>query len=116
MDKAILGLVTAMLGFLGGLLTPWIRWQIEKKRAIRQERAAHIAKWREAIEQVDVDNESFGDTAWYSALRAHMKPEVIEKVEAPRTFHIGGDRGDYVIKHMLLDEVARLEKEMWRDP
>lgn len=116
MDKVIVGLVTAMLGFLGGLSTPWVLWQIEKKRAVRQEKAAHIAKWRKAIEQCDVDNEPFGDTAWYSALRAHMKPEVIEKVEAQRTFYVGGGRGDCVVKHMLLDEVARLEKGMWRGP
>ncbi|MDL0431744.1 hypothetical protein QPM17_11430 [Marinobacter sp. TBZ242] len=113
MDAVIVGLFTAVLGFLGGLLTPWVRWQIDKKRAVRQEKAEHISKWREMIDQFDFDNEPFGDTAWYSALRAHMRPEIINKVEADRTVYVGGGRGDHVIKHMLLDEVARLEKGMW---
>ncbi|KPP97835.1 hypothetical protein [Marinobacter sp. HL-58] len=115
MDTVIVGLVTAVLGFLGGLLTPWVRWQIDKKRAVRQEKAAHISEWRKVIDQFDFDNERFGDTAWYSALRTHMQPEIIKKVEAARTVYVCGGRGDSVIKQMLLDEVARLEKGIWRE-
>lgn len=113
MEPVIVGLVTAVLGFLGGLLTPWVRWQIDKKRAVRQEKAAHIVEWRKVIDQFDSDSNDFGATAWYSVLRTYMQPEVIKKVEAARTFHVGGGRGDDVIKHLLLDEVARLEKGMW---
>ena len=113
MENVAISLISALLGFIGGLIAPWIRWEVEKRRKTREERASLIVEWRNAIDTFNFDNDSPGDTAWYSSLRGHMRQEIIKKVEAPRTLYVGGGRGENIIKHMLLDEVTRLEKELW---
>ena len=114
-NEIVIGLVVAVLGFVGGLVTPWVRWEMNKRRLERAEKARLIREWRAAIDIFDFQNENIGDSAWYSSLRAHLKKEIITKVEAPRTVYVGGGRGDLVLKHMLLDEVASLEKGLWRE-
>lgn len=44
-------------------------------------------------------------------MRPHLLPEVVAKVERPRTAYVGGGRGDDVRKYTLLDDIARVEKE-----
>ena len=113
-SEVTVGAVSALLGFLGGLLLPWVRWEVEKRRLERREKADLVSLCKLSIEQFDFQNENFGESVWYSSLRAHMNPDVVAKLEAPRTFYVGGVRGDNVEKQFLLDEVARLEKELWQ--
>jgi hypothetical protein len=112
MEKEI---IIAVLGFLGGLATPWVRWQVDKQKLKRKERVQLVKDWKRAISEFDFHNNKFGETDWYASLRSHMRPDVIKGVEVPRTVHIGGSRGENLIKQKLLDEVARLENGIWKD-
>jgi hypothetical protein len=114
MTKAIIvSLVAAIVGFFGGLAAPWIKWKVEKQRLIRSDRAALISEARDTIKHFDFDEDNFGDTEIYSRLKPYLKQETISKVES---FNYGvtvSARGDQVVKHRLLDDLARLEKELW---
>lgn len=109
--------ITAILGFLGGLTTPWVRHKIRAAGELQAARRSKINEWRAAIERANFNDYralgEFATSSTYSSLRQRMQPAIIDKFEKGRTFYIGGGRGDDVRKHMLLDEVARLERE-WK--
>jgi hypothetical protein len=107
----IVPLVTAVLGFAGGLLTPWVKSWITVRESQIENRRQQVKVWRAAISD-DQIWKGFGGTAEYASLRAHMMPDVIKDYEAQRTMYVPGGRGDDVRKHMLLDEIVRIEK-MW---
>ncbi|RJF92661.1 hypothetical protein [Noviherbaspirillum saxi] len=103
--------ITAVLGFIGGLITPWVKSRVAEREQRNEYRRKQLKAWRDAISDYEVWNNGFGSTPEYSSLRAHMLPDIIVKFEAPRTMYVAGGRGEDVRKHMLLDEVARIEKE-----
>jgi hypothetical protein len=111
---AIAGLIS---GVIGSLIAPWVQWAIEKRRSRLSYRQQLINTWREGIDRFDFQLElagSFGETDWYSAIRPHLRDNVIEALERPRTAIVVNEgRGDSARKQMLLDEVTRIEKE-WR--
>ena len=111
MDIILTALVGLVGGVIGSLIAPWVQWAVEKRRRQVEYRRELIQSWRAEIEAFDHEANNFGDTAAYSAIRSHLRSEVREAVEKPRTFYVGGGRGDMVKKHKLLDEVARIEKE-----
>ena len=113
MEKFLFTLVGAIIGFISGLLAPWIKWQIEKRQERDRYRRELVKCWRNAINVWNPDTEVFGDTAEYASLRGHMCHEIVKKFEAPRTLYMAGGRGESVLKHFLLDEVTRIEKE-WK--
>ncbi|MDT8421974.1 MAG: hypothetical protein RQ754_16220 [Desulfuromonadales bacterium] len=108
-------LVTAVLGFIAGLVTPWVKDRVEVRQERRASRRARIDDWRKAVSEFDFQNPAFVKTFTtspeYSALRQYMQATAIEKVEKDRVIYVGGGRGDDVRKHVLLDEISRLEKE-----
>jgi len=116
METAIVAAVTAVIGFLSGLIVPWIRWRIERKRELLAHRRRLITLWRTTIGGHNFNSpeerSDFGSSTAYSSLRPLMRPEIVEKFEAARTFYVGGGRGEDVRTQMLLDEVARIER-MW---
>lgn len=85
----------------------------DEQVALRAYRRKLIDSWRAVIEAEKYDfidyRSKFLSSAVYSSMRPHLSPEVVRKVEAPRTIYVGGTRGDFVRKYALLDEVARLE-------
>lgn len=115
MSEVIVGIVSAAVGFASGLLTPWIKWQVEKRREQLAYRREAVKAWRTAIElekyQFADERSTLLSSAAYSGLRVHLSAEALKTVEAVRTVNVGGARGDSVQKHVLLDEVARLEKK-----
>lgn len=115
MKETIIWLVSAFAGFISGLLVPWIKWEIEKRQKRHEYRKELIASWKAKLVSAEFyspeGRSDFGSSPEYSSLRSHMTKEVIEKFEAPRTFYVGGGRGEDVRKQMLLDEVSRLEKQ-----
>jgi len=115
MNEMLTPITTAVLGFLGGLLTPWIKGRVDAKKRLDSSHRELIQQWRDSIDSADFNDEwntyRFGNSPEYSSLRSQMEGSVITKFEAARTFYVGGGRGDDVRKQMLLDEVARLEKK-----
>lgn len=115
MTEIFVGVISVFIGFVSGLLTPLVRWQVDKRRERQVYRRDLVKTWRVAIDAEEFDlmdaQSNFAGTAVYSSLRANLMPEIIQKIEAPRTFYAGGSRGDHIRKQMLLDEVARLEKK-----
>lgn len=90
-------IASALIGFVSGLLAPWVKWQGEKWRVRQANRREVVGTWRVAIESEEYDlgyyRSTFGGTAAYSSLRAYMSPDIVKKVEAQRTAYVGGGRG-----------------------
>ncbi len=86
---------------------------VEEYQNLRDQRRKRIEEWRSAIRNHQFgDYPRFASTVAYSQMRPYLRPEVIEMLEAPRTFHVGNEaRGDSAYRTALLDEVARIEKE-----
>lgn len=106
------GLLT---GTIASLAAPWVHWAIEKRRSQFNYRQELIRAWRSEIEAFDWDQEDFGNSTTYAAIRQHMRKEVVDRFEAQRTFHVppDGGRGENLRKQWASDEVARIEKE-WK--
>jgi len=88
--------VPALLGLIGGvigsLVAPWVQWAVEKRRGRTDHRRELIRQWRMDFEEFEYDEHRLGDSASYSAVRPHLRPEVrdaIEKLE-PCTFLMRG--------------------------
>jgi len=96
-------------------IAPWVEWLVEKRRVRFSRRSELIESWRTALEANEADTHDlpsgYLSSAAYSSLRPHLHPDVRTKVEALRTLYVGGGRGEAVLREMLLDEVARLEKK-----
>jgi len=113
MELVISGIVGLVTGAAGSLIAPWAQWAVEKRRNRFSYQRELVASWRDAIERFDWPAGSFGDTAAYSSLRPHMRPETVQRLESRTAFVPADGRGELGEKHVLLDEVAHIEKE-WR--
>lgn len=90
---------------------------VAKAEDLRESRRARISQWRNAVEELgpgfrdERRLQKFLSSSVYSEMRTHLLPEVVAKVERPRTAYVGGGRDDDVLKYTLLDDIARIEKE-----
>jgi hypothetical protein len=107
-------IITAGLAFAGALagslIAPFVNWGIEKRRNTFAYRRELIKQWRADIEINYESFPQFSSSASYAAIRPHLTKEAIAKLEE-RVFHAGaqlGRAGD-PMRHLLLDEVARIE-------
>ena len=110
-------------GVVGSLFGPLVQWAVEKRRNLFSYRRELIRAWREDIENFDHDGENIRNTATYSAIRPHLKREVRERLESPRTVIVEQDSRSGVdgltasgkssssVKTLLLVEVARIEQK-----
>jgi hypothetical protein len=106
---SVLGLIG---GVVGSLVAPWVQWAVEKRRGRTDHRRALIKTWRNDFQEYDFDRHRLGDSAAYTSLRPHLRAEVREAIEKPRTAYVPNEgRGDNVKQQMLLDEVTRLERK-----
>lgn len=114
MKETIIRLVSAVFGFISGLLVPLVKLEVETRQTRNARRKQLITSWREKLVTAEFQSaegwSSFGISPEYSSLRSHMNQEVIEKFEASRTMYVEGGRGGDVRKQMLHDEISRLEK------
>jgi hypothetical protein len=106
----------SVLGFLAGvvgsLFGPLVQWAVEKRRGRMNYRKELIKQWRNDFEEFEYDSHRLGDSGTYSALRPHLRAEVRDAIEKPRTAYVPNEgRHGSVKQQMLLDEVARLEKK-----
>jgi hypothetical protein len=106
---AIAGLIT---GVIGSLIAPWVQWAIEKRRSRLGYRQERIRIWRENINSYRGNFTQFTTTATHSEIRPHLTEDVRKRLEKPRTAIVPNEkRGKAAQRYILLDEVARIEKE-----
>jgi hypothetical protein len=106
-------LTGGLLGFLGGLLTPWITWQVDQRRLLRERRASIIHSANETLNLWG--SEIFLKSPAYSQLRRDLPEEIVTKIEHGRTFAVLPDGRSDADGHkiVLLDAIADLESK-WR--
>lgn len=96
-------------GVIGSFVAPWINWRIEQKREKLAYRRATIRRWRDFLAG-EFDQLGFSGTAIYSEMRSHLSKATRDSIEADKiTIRLG--RGGNVIHSLVLDDIARLEKE-----
>lgn len=84
----------------------------EERRILQDHRRQRIEEWRSVIRNFDFDAERFTSTDAYSQMRPHLQPDVRRKLEHPGMVIVGNaTRGEHAHRYMLLDEIARVEKE-----
>jgi hypothetical protein len=84
----------------------------EERRILQDHRRLRIEEWRSLIRNFDFDAERFSSTDAYSQMRPHLQRDVKRKLEHPGMFIAGNaTRGEHAHRYMLLDEIARIEKE-----
>jgi hypothetical protein len=111
MDKILIGIASAALGFLSGLLTPWIRWEIDKKRTKRIKREQLLERLRRTICADDFNALSFLQSTEYSELRTHLPDEIAHSLESRyKIISLSSSRPN-TMQNELLDQVAQLERE-----
>lgn len=115
----LLGLAAVLfVGSPVALLWPWIKDRSLKEEGENQNaqdrRRQRIEDWRAAIRGFDFDSKSFTDTDTYSEMRPHLQPGIRRKLEHPGMIIFGNPtRSEHAPRYILLDEVARIEKE-WK--
>lgn len=111
MDKVIIGLVSAILAFVAGLLVPWVKWEIEKCRLQRDKREQLIEKWKKIDSSENFSAKSFLQSREYSELRVHIPEEVSSSFESKyEIISLDSSRPD-TFQNKLLDEISKLEKK-----
>jgi hypothetical protein len=113
MEKIIIGAISAVAGLLAGLLMPWIKWEVEKSRLKRKEREQRIIKWRSAAEDANFSIKDFLQSGIYSEIRSYLSKDAIASLEAKRKIVSVNSMRPNTEQNILLDEIARLEKE-WK--
>jgi hypothetical protein len=107
-------------GAIGGLVSPLVNWGIEKRRETRAYKRATIQRWRNFIDNLEgwYIESSFQDTSIYSEIKPFLDKEMRAKIEVPRNTLTLQPRPGIVVegispKQLLLDEIERIEKDVW---
>ncbi|WP_202322153.1 hypothetical protein [Mesorhizobium sp. 113-3-9] len=108
-----------LLGGAGGIVTVWMAWDVEKRRARLTRRAQLVDRWREeligkldAASVEDRDDLNFAFMAWpvYASLRPHLGDSTLQKIEGPQTtVYVLGD----FPRRNLIEEIGRIER-LWK--
>ena len=101
--SAVTGLIA---GTIGSLFAPWVQWAVEKKRRRFEARSKMLVEARAKVEAVDF-GPGFLESGEYARLRPYLSDKSVEVIEWRRPLEArDGDR-----KKLLLDEIAKLERE-----
>ena len=87
-----------------------IKWGIEKKKMKIEYKQRLIKRWREYINS-DFAQIKFNDTVIYSEMRPRLSEITLNAIEK-RSIDIRPGRGGNIVKSLVLDDIARLEKEL----
>jgi len=109
-----------LAGVLGAIFTPWMKWEIEKKKETRAARRKKINSWRSYVDKHSNWN-SFRDTSVFSELKPFLSERMVkeldpysfDKTNTP-TIHLRSPIGRDDLKMRLLDEITSIEKEKWK--
>lgn len=103
---AVLGLVG---GLVGSLIGPWVQWGIEKRRSKLAFKREQIKRWRHWLNEYYATS-SLQASAVYSEMRPYLAKHVVAAVEQ-RQVPVRTGRGGDVTKSLILDDIARIERE-----
>jgi len=108
-------IITGILGFIAGIIIPFIKWHIEKLKMCRQDKIELIKLLREYITLEDFSEQKFKDTALYSRFREYLPRKLKERIDNKEgIIYIevskGGRDG---LQNELLDQLCLLEKK-WK--
>ncbi len=110
-DKLIAGVIGLFTGAVGSLITPWVKWGIEKRRSKLEYRKRSIAVWREEGSHGHLQD--FLYTPGYAALAPLLNPRIREEIESAggSTYDLAGPNRQPTKENLLMDEIARIERE-----
>jgi hypothetical protein len=108
----LIALVGVISGTIGTLILLPFKWYIEQKKLRYHARKDLLLEIRNFLASNQYNQSTFGNTAEYSKILPHLSQPVIESIEGKNTTIIIG-RGGEVIKTLVLDDLARLEKK-WK--
>ena len=109
-----------LAGVLGAIFTPWIKWEIEKKKETRATKRKKIDSWRSYVDN-NFNWDSFRDTSVFSELKPFLSEKMVKELD-PYSFdktktpniHLRSSIGRDDLKMRLLDEITSIEKEKWK--
>ena len=112
MENFLYGAAGVVIGTIGTLILPWVKWGLEKIRLRHDERKRFIADIRNIVEDQDFSHEPLIDNSIYFKLKPHLDKQLIEDIEfrGIATAIILG-RPSIEIKYRLLDAISKLERE-----
>jgi hypothetical protein len=112
-DKIWVACITLLTSAIGSSIALLLKGRIDKSKFIYKRKSKLIAEWRTNIEKFDFENENFGNTSVYGAMKPYMDESVIKKFEAQRTFFVppDGGRGDNLKKQWASDQVSKIERD-----
>ncbi len=115
--KVLPAILIFVAGVIGGLVMPWVKWEIEKRREKRKRRQELVDSWRRYVED-EFEWDSFRNTAMFSQMKPYLPEKVIKELdpveegETP-TIHGKSVIGEDTLTKRLLDEIAAVEKR-WK--
>ena len=109
-----------LAGVLGGIFSPWIKWEIEKKKEKRAAKRKKIDSWRSYVDK-NFNWDSFRDTSVFSEMKPFLSEKMVKELD-PYSFdktktpvlHLRSPIGRDDLKMRLLDEITAIEKEKWK--
>lgn len=107
----------AIIGGAAGLLSPWAKWEIEKRGQKLARHRELVTAWRlTLIPMISDRNRDWFEvrplitaSPYFASLKPHLSARALKMIDAERTAYAGED----VFLKLLTDEIGRIEKE-WK--
>lgn len=119
---AILPELAGVVG-VAGLVSILVKAHIDKKAELRLSRRKAIDRWRSSTGS-SFDASEFVNTSTYSEMKPHLSIDLQREID-PQSFDPEGGRGKIFVRarfsgtrdslqQRLLDEVTRIESDVWK--
>lgn len=119
-SSALFVVLGALIALIGQIVALKVSGSIERQRETRQRRAEAISRWRAEVDALDwwVDT-AFQDSAVYSEFREFLSDDLRREIEQGRGALTVGHRVGVLVegeskKQRLLNEIIRIERDVWR--
>lgn len=127
------GLVT---GVLGTFFAPWVKWRYDNRLSMREDRKVRIEEWRKGIATLreaekdrpvrlygipgaapkvvpqDPDNAVATTKSWWVTLEPYLQEQKCQQVGTLQAQPL--QQRKHAVSNLLEQEVARIEREVWR--
>ena len=119
-DRMEITLIKKIANKVISFFTPWVNWDIEKRKRKLLWRKEFIDKCRKTIEVDRFNPDRFKETSCYSTLKLHLSNKLQKEIERKR--YTPGSllsiekrkeimMKEFRIKKSLLDEISLIEKK-----